>query len=161
MSEIRSISEGTFVIGDTNGLTFEAGPGITVSQPSEGTFRIANDETVLWEDNNYTYGRTSVTLSESFRNFERIRIISNKGDAIEFTPSNYANYNHQPLFHFGNAYMIICYWDFSTDTTYAGSTGNMVDLSNMSSFTLNSSAQYGRWTQPVKIIGINRISGGN
>lgn len=43
MSEIRSISEGTFVIGDTNGLTFEAGPGISVSQPSEGTVRIGMD----------------------------------------------------------------------------------------------------------------------
>jgi len=72
MSEpIRSISEGTFVIGDTNGLTFEAGPGISVSQPSEGTVRIANDETVLFEND---AGTTEATLSESFANFDRIRI---------------------------------------------------------------------------------------
>lgn len=71
MSEIRSISEGTFVIGDTKGLTLEAGPGISVSQPSEGTVRIGNDETVLWENNS---GATEATLSESFANFDRIRI---------------------------------------------------------------------------------------
>lgn len=50
MSEIRSISEGSFVLGDTNNLIFEAGTGIKVDSPSEGTVRIANDETVLWEN---------------------------------------------------------------------------------------------------------------
>ena len=162
MSEnIQSISQGTYTIGQTSATNFQAGPGISITQPSEGTVRIANDETVLWEDTNYTYGRTSVTLSESYKNFERIRIISNKGDSIEFTPANYAQYNHQSLFHLGNAFMMVCHWDFTDDTTYAGTAGNMVDLSNMTSFTINASSQYGRWTQPVKIIGINRISGSN
>lgn len=84
MSEIRSISEGTFVIGDTNGLTFEAGPGISVSQPSEGTVRIANDETVLWETN-VTSGADSATLSEPLTNFERVK--------IKFSAGNDANMN--------------------------------------------------------------------
>jgi len=73
MSEpIRSISEGTFVIGDTNGLTFEAGPGISVSQQSEGTVRIANDETVLWSGT-FT-GTGSISLSEALSNFDLVRI---------------------------------------------------------------------------------------
>ena len=71
MSEIRSIAEGTFVIGDTNGLTFEAGTGISVSQPSEGTVRIANDETVLWSG---TPSTSDITLSEAATNFEFIRV---------------------------------------------------------------------------------------
>ena len=71
MSEIRSIAEGTFVIGDTNGLTFEAGPGISVSQPSEGTVRIANDETVLWSGT-LTVGNTA-QMSEPVSAFERYR----------------------------------------------------------------------------------------
>lgn len=73
MSEIRSISEGTFVIGDTNGLTFEAGPGISVSQPSEGTVRIGNDETVLYEVTE-TSGVSTCTLSESPFNFQYLEI---------------------------------------------------------------------------------------
>ena len=147
---------GTYTIGQTSATNFVAGPGITIDSPSAGTVRIGNDETVLYEDTNYTYGRTSVTLSESYKNFEIIRIITNKGDAIDFTPTNKAGYNHQSLFHFGNAFLIICHWDFTDDITYAGSAGHMADLSNMTSFTINSSAQYGRWTQPVKVIGINR-----
>lgn len=158
---MNTIYNGSFVLGQTSATNFVAGPGIKIDEPSAGTVRIGNDETVLYEDTNYTYGRTSVSLSESYKNFERIRIITSKGDVLEFTSTNKGGYNHQSLFHFGNAFLIVCHWDFTNDTTYEGSSGNMIDLSNMTSFTINSSAQYGRWTQPVKIIGINRISGGN
>lgn len=71
MSEpIQSISNGTYMIGETTNLNFEAGPGISITQPSEGTVRIASDETVLWENSS---GATTVTLSESYYNFERVR----------------------------------------------------------------------------------------
>lgn len=41
MSEnIQSISQGTYTIGNTNELTFSAGPGIKIDQPSEGVVRI-------------------------------------------------------------------------------------------------------------------------
>ena len=84
MSEIRSISEGTFVIGDTNGLTFEAGPGITVSKPSEGTVRIANDETVLYDNpTNHNVSTTAeFEMSESLWNFHRALI---EFDNMEFS----------------------------------------------------------------------------
>lgn len=44
MSEnIQSISQGTYTIGNTNELTFSAGPGITIDQPTEGTVRIGTN----------------------------------------------------------------------------------------------------------------------
>ena len=96
MSEIRSISEGTFVIGDTNGLTFEAGPGISVSQPSEGTVRIANDETVLWSGTIRSDGTTypaSAALSESIENFNYVRVegYCHNGTEFPWTTTLYTN----------------------------------------------------------------------
>ena len=73
MSEnIQSISMGSFVLGDTNNLTFSAGPGIKIDSPSAGTVRIGTDETVLWSGSIGT--NSSATLSEPYTNFERIRV---------------------------------------------------------------------------------------
>ena len=74
MSEnIQSISQGTFTIGNTNELTFSAGPGISIDQPSEGVVRIGNDETVLYTSSDGT--NSDVDFSETRNNFEYIRII--------------------------------------------------------------------------------------
>lgn len=72
MAEINSISNGTFTLGQTNNLTFQAGPGITITEPSEGTVRIGNDETVLWSANDGYM--TGITFSENKNNFERVKI---------------------------------------------------------------------------------------
>ena len=51
MSEnIQSISQGTYTIGQTSATNFIAGPGIKIDEPSAGTVRIGNDETVLFEN---------------------------------------------------------------------------------------------------------------
>lgn len=73
MSEINSIANGTFTIGQSSALTFEAGPGIKIDEPSEGTVRIANDETVLWEGEP-TASTNQIVVSEKFLNFDRIMI---------------------------------------------------------------------------------------
>ena len=72
MSEnIQSISNGTYTLGETNKLTFSAGPGIKIDEPSEGTVRIGNDETVLWSG---VANAGEFSLSESYKNFEKIGI---------------------------------------------------------------------------------------
>lgn len=58
--------------------TFEAGQGITITQPSAGTVRIGNDETVLFETND-VYGSGVCNLSESLKNFERIAVKPTRG----------------------------------------------------------------------------------
>ena len=77
MSEnIQSISQGTFTIGQTSATNFIAGPGIKIDEPSAGTVRIGNDETVLWE--NLEAGQvittSSYNLSEPFTSFEKIAV---------------------------------------------------------------------------------------
>lgn len=73
MSEnIQSISQGTYTIGQTSATNFVAGPGIKIDEPSAGTVRIGNDETVLWSGELGATG-TDIILSESIKNFERVR----------------------------------------------------------------------------------------
>ena len=71
MSEINSIAQGTYTLGQTSATTYQAGPGISITQPSEGTVRISNDETVLYS------GETNIstgTLSEPATNFNYLRV---------------------------------------------------------------------------------------
>lgn len=71
MSEINSIANGTYTIGQTSALNFEAGIGIKVEKPSEGTIIIGNDETVLFESTTPT---AEANLSESWKNFDHLKI---------------------------------------------------------------------------------------
>ena len=67
---MNTIYDGTFVIGDTTTTTFEAGPGISITEPSAGTLKIGSDETVLWSGTPQNSG--TVQLSESIGNFDRV-----------------------------------------------------------------------------------------
>jgi len=161
MSEpIRSISEGTFVLGDTNGLTFEAGPGISVSQPSEGTVRIANDETVLWSGACLSQGGAAVTLAEPASNFEKIEIYAvpnPQPGAFDF-PQVFT----YPGDNTNGAYM--CPFMINTDlkgkfavgiwTITNGTSFNLVAAGQTDSYpSVNWNDSYGG---VVKIVGINR-----
>lgn len=68
---MNTIYDGTYVIGQTSATNFQAGPGISITQPSEGTVRIANDETVLWSGN-INASQMPVNLSEPLSAFDRI-----------------------------------------------------------------------------------------
>ena len=85
MSDIQSIANGTFTIGQSSALTFEAGQGIQISEPSEGTVRIGTDETVLYDNpTNHNVATTAeFVMNESLWNFHRA--------FIEFDNMEYAN----------------------------------------------------------------------
>lgn len=166
MSEIRSISEGTFVIGDTNGLTFEAGPGISVSQPSEGTVRIANDETVLWESQNgFSSNITSIDLSESYSNFDIIAVYwCHNGVDNEIQYYKTKSSTNERWVHFGgreagngNVYFFTAIWKQTSATNFTKDVCfyRLIGPSQCS----NGSAT--NELVPIKIVGINRISGSN
>ena len=97
MSEnIQSISQGTYTIGNTNELTFSAGPGIKVDQPSEGVVKIGNDETVLWSGTIKSDGNgfpTNASLSESIENFNYVRVegYCHNGTQFPWTTTLYTN----------------------------------------------------------------------
>lgn len=172
MSEIRSISEGTFVLGDTNNLTFEAGSGIKIDSPSEGTVRIANDETVLWEGS-ATNG--TLNLSEAVTNFEYIRI--DFSVSINSSVSQWS-YNSIAKLYPTDKLMInkvINLNDMVTDGTSLNTLvirivnwninndGNQFIFRDSYQLYFNGTSwSTGNSTIPLyKIIGINRISGGN
>ena len=70
---MNTIYDGSFVLGQTSATNFVAGPGISITQPSEGTVRIANDETLLYSGA-YSTTTTAVNFSEEITNFDKIEV---------------------------------------------------------------------------------------
>ena len=75
---IQSISQGTYTIGQTSATNFIAGQGIKIDEPSAGTVRIGNDETVLWSGTSalsaINGSANALNLSESLFNFEKVAV---------------------------------------------------------------------------------------
>ena len=168
---MNTIYDNTFVLGQTSATNFVAGPGIKIDEPSAGTVRIGNDETVLYDDpTNHNVATTAeFVMNESLWNFHRA--------FIEFDNMEYTN---SPL------NMEIDLDVSTTDTTYYTPmrNGNSFLTVNIpyANFKINEAGNikyldrgliYGTWTSPMvttgelrgyrvrKVIGINRISGGN
>lgn len=170
MSEnIQSISQGTYTIGQTSATNFVAGPGIKIDEPSAGTVRIGNDETVLFTSDNKN-GASAFSTSESIKNFERIAVLPARYENDNLTGTGpYMYYNTENLSGGGQPMNSICpmifeytFWKitrFSADdslTNFNAVTGYQVDMSTHTYYS----------NQPCyvgikQIIGINRISGSN
>lgn len=160
---MNTIYDGTFVIGQTSATNFQAGPGIKIDQPSEGVVRIGNDETVLWEGTLGAVGVTSATLSEAFTNFEQIEVWWAQ-QKVRTTVQRYYTSDLSQLFCVhgkyessnGNFYLFIAAWSIS------GTTASKLYCKYKSSDTWTTGS-FGDANElcPCKIIGINRISGGN
>ena len=174
MSEnIQSIANGTYVIGQTSATTYQAGQGISITQPSEGTVRISNDETVLWSGTMVVNNRTNTaTLSESVYNFERIRIYD---DWLYNQPTKCTEFDtkSQPMNRFGTVHASIDSYNFEANpgffigVNYYSLSDNGTKLRTERNFifsvksSTNLSASERNASRIYKIIGINRISGSN
>ena len=169
MSEnIQSISQGTYTIGQTSATKFVAGNGIKIDEPSAGTVRIGNDETVLWSGTNFTYPvgntpiNTTVQLSESFTNFDQIRLDFSGGsffaESVLLTHPTTANtcFVCTKKEQNNNNVFIGTHYKFTNDTTLSGycSYGSTQYVGAMT-------GGYWGYGGVVRVIGINRISGGN
>lgn len=177
MSEnIQSISNGTYTLGDTNKLTFSAGPGIRIDEPSEGTVRIGNDETVLWETtaNNgagVSFSGATINLDESWFDFQKVqmylRYFNDEAGQIsveEFVPSHSNPYQGVVLGTFNDAYA----WStaakpfISKCSFHTNSIGTTLYLDDNWILDHSSTAWSERKSGRLyKVIGINRISGSN
>jgi hypothetical protein len=123
---MNTIYDGSFVLGQTSATTYQAGPGISITQPSEGTVRISNDETVLYSGA-YT---TAFSVSEPITNFNNIRLVCHNNRDNEYAFGSIVNTNYftfgtinwtdntdnNPLQLFGGGYTSTNGVDF----TYAG-----------------------------------------
>ena len=164
MSEnIQSISQGTYTIGQTSATNFIAGPGIKIDEPSAGTVRIGNDETVLWELPTIGGTSTSATLSEDLTNFEKIEVWWAQ-QSQRTTVQYYYTKNLSQLFCVHGKYtagqagphLFVAAWSIS------GTTASKAFCKYKAPDQWNNN----NWTDanelcPCKIIGINRISGSN
>lgn len=169
MSEnIQSISQGTYTIGQTSATNFIAGPGIRIDEPSAGTVRIGNDETVLFEDTNGHSMDTSIELSENVDNFDSIKLYYNCWGGASprvlefFYDKGNSNYDTiiSNLEQFSNEGLKVINWQFSP-----------LNSTNKKTLTLSYFAYFnGSFAgtdltksnfKVFKVIGCNRISGGN
>ena len=78
---MNTIYDGSFVLGQTSATNFVAGPGIRIDEPSAGTVRIGNDETVLWEGDQVGSAFT-ITASEPPTNFQYIYVLGHTNDTV-------------------------------------------------------------------------------
>ena len=162
MSEINSIANGTFTIGQTSATNFVAGNGIKIDEPSAGTVRIGNDETVLWEGNGT--GNDTFNLSESMANFETIKILYN--------PWSDNTSTHYFEFDYNRRNTTMNYGIMSDISTYTlttlrlffvtfGFTDTQLTVTNIcyadGSFTIQNLDK--SRVKVYKVVGVNRIGG--
>jgi len=176
MSEnIQSIANGSFVLGNTSATTYQAGPGISITQPSEGTVRISNDETVLWSGDFHSTG-TTITLSEPMTAFEKLEFWNKPGQVYSIgsnwsasQPTAYmceCDYNRVEMNASGFKYITVTLSANSSDFKTIEYKRNQVCLFVRGSTTGQCGMDYYRNVLDAearisKIVGINRISGGN
>jgi hypothetical protein len=170
MSEINSIAQGTYTIGQTSATTYQAGPGISITQPSEGTVRISNDETVLFETT--AQNVSAVTLTEPLSAFERFRFYPLQAGAGYFNYREF-DYNVVQSLAAGNNIRLLFSRGIGGNNPLQFLIGEYKLSNDRKSITGISG--YRRWfpmgngaggydsnyTYIQKIVGINRISGGN
>ena len=162
MSEINSIANGTFTLGQTSATNFQAGPGIKIDSPSAGTVRIANDETVLWSGD-IGYSGATAQLSESPYNFNKIGICWYTNNGAQFPryfEVDLEKVNSEQAYSFGNATMET---DHFKGICCSVNTSNVLQIVQCmeKNMTSNAAALTNQNYRIFKVYGINRISGGN
>ena len=163
MSEINSIANGTFTIGQTSATNFIAGPGIKIDEPSAGTVRIGTDETVLWSGSlTGTAGSLTAQLSEPFTNFEEIRLTM--GSIYGSTYSYGTSANRFQVFSpfVGNGQISLYALNFQTNnernqiTLPAGNcVGCQITANNITNFQNKTNINVGEIAL-TKVVGVNR-----
>lgn len=160
---MNTIYDNTFVLGQTSATNFVAGPGIKIDEPSAGTVRIGNDETVLYTGNTAV---TAFTVSEPLTNFTEVAF---------YVAPNYETTVSKivlPMVGYNTSHIALTY--HSVWNGFKGGIQISTEYNNtgMSAFQLISGAWFG-WANDAaktgtyndayihKIIGINRISGSN
>lgn len=167
MSEINSIANGTYTIGSTSATNFVAGPGIKIDEPSAGTVRIGNDETVLWSG-----ARTSaIQTSESMKNFDKCQVYIAHGTygppqiyTIDFADMGSTGYFAITRPRGSVNLNIACIRLTADDTHLAAVNSKCLAFGSWTSTATGVTATTGEaedLNSIIKVVGINRINGGN
>ena len=153
-------------------LPISAGKGIKF-ELVDNTLVASNDETVLWNGENLTIGSTA-TLSETVKNFELFGIYgheTNRGRGVyqEFNPAVVVNENTQnfalflpdcsPDMSWAGWYIENLYFTDTAATALVNVSGRQTWRWYANNTWEDAGAE--RYIQVDKIVGINRIAGGN
>ena len=164
MSEINSIAQGTYTLGQTSATTYQAGPGISITQPSEGTVRISNDETVLWSGDKLLSSGTTFNFFEPLSAFERVQLYVARGTDARLAKCNefFTSGLNNMTFHVENSFLegSKLWWDMA-DININGTSARVI--TNIRKTITTTIADNGAGS-PLTLnyaVGINRISGGN
>ena len=174
MSEINSIANGTYIIGQTSATNFQAGPGIKIDSPSAGTVRIGTDETVLYDSSALISSDkdlgTTFNISEPVTNFEKFKVYYTRFPWTDQCPTHQIQEFDATVpvnvivlhtsFATSTATNASWYYCAETITDVSGTTwkSNSCSQTQLPNGNADSSHIY---LKPYKVVGINRISGGN
>ena len=166
---MSQIYNGTFVLGNTSATTLSAGEGIKITTDQPGVIGIGTDETVLWSG---ASSSGNFTLSENPYNFEYIRIYGSwqepelsmnevliskaKSNSDKFMIGGFAgDAESNSYVYIRDTWYKVNNSGFNFSAYKASETvilGTRIDRQNDSSYA---------YKRVYKIVGINRISGGN
>ena len=167
------IWNGSYTLGDSQETEITAGTGIVVSTPAAGQIQIADDETVLWLNTDQYPAVSSITLSDNWNNFKYLRVETTEqfgnGPLTNLFETQSQSFSGSrvkrfPVGHYAcditnsTLYIRLLMLSFANNE-YKTATVDVVRVSignNTSSFT-NATGD----TRLVRIVGINRIAGGN
>ena len=165
---MASIWEGNFVLGNTSATTLSAGPGIKIDDSSvPGVIKVSTDETVLFE--NGTNATKSASLAENISNFEWLKVRMdddhNGGRWITVDTTKpwckwLSNYGYDE-WNTGSTNFGFRELGFSANGTAIISLNGVQKQAGWNATTWDNTHQTGRYAGIIKVIGINRISGGN
>ena len=158
---MNTIYDGSFVLGQTSATNFIAGKGIKIDEPSAGTVRIGNDETVLWSGARYWWDDTSdLACSENLMNFERVSVYAKDDWGLPetiFTFAPTANSFCTPIIGPEGDYEVIKDAKFLINENLISlDKKRYVHIDTNGIVTAGSGTCY---IQFNKVVGINRISG--
>ena len=156
---MASIYNGSFVLGNTSATTLSAQEGIKLDTSVPGVIGIGTDETVLWEGD-IGYNESTTGISEPLTNFERLRIYNKAGDYNEML----STWNNGVYVFFTCTYDVASNYGKMTFVGLAQLDNNSTlketyNRVNQGTSYYNNVADVN--THIIKIVGINRISGGN
>ena len=155
---MTAINSNRAIRGPVTAVPVVAGKGVRLVADTENNrWVVEADETVLWEGNYESTG--SITLSESFKNFELIRVEFITNDNISFT-SIFNSAEQSTIMVLSSCYVRSAVTGISiksslytlTNTTITFSRGNEVAVGESAAQT------NGNKLTIKRVVGINRIS---
>jgi hypothetical protein len=172
------IWNGSYTLGNSQETQITAGTGIKVTTPAAGQIQISNDETVLYDGSSagQVKSNTTIAISESYLNFEKIKFYflssagsvgntqyTREGIVLRGTGSlSNTEVSTGPIVSGvnGTTHIDVASFTFSqNDPTHCTVKATGVRISVTSAGAYSTMADRGPTL--LRIVGINRISGGN